>query len=172
MTNQAAPTRPPHAGAPHAAQHLSHCAVLAVEARQLRHGKAALTIAARGEAIDRQEKSSQLVERTGEDGGPLPAGGGIGGSHWKEHKEQAGRSIAARASVACIYTSSTSRLASARISAPTRASAPSRPCASCASSGRPGSAATDASRALNTSLSLSTFTASGDQGNDPPGPSL
>ena len=43
-------------------QHLSHRAVLAIEARQLRHGKAALAFAAGSEAVDRQEEPGQLVD--------------------------------------------------------------------------------------------------------------
>ena len=49
---------------------VSYRAVLAIEARQLRHGKVAPTIAARGEAIDRQEEPGQLMQRS-----PVALGG-------------------------------------------------------------------------------------------------
>jgi hypothetical protein len=54
--------------------HLPDRAVTAVEARQLRHGKAALAIAPGGQAIDRQIEAGQLVQRTGQDGDALSAG--------------------------------------------------------------------------------------------------
>src|SRR6516164_5076102 len=55
------------ARAPHAAQHLAHFAVPAVEARKLRDGKAALAVAPRCEAIDREVEAGQLTQWAGED---------------------------------------------------------------------------------------------------------
>jgi hypothetical protein len=69
------------AGAPHAPQHLAHRALRAIEARQFRHGEGSLGGTAGCQAVDRQVESGQLMERTGEDRGPLSAGGGIGGCH-------------------------------------------------------------------------------------------
>ena len=66
------------AGAAHPAQHLSDRAVPAIEARQVRDGEGALAAALRREAVDRQVEAGQLMERGGEDGDPLAAGGGIG----------------------------------------------------------------------------------------------
>jgi hypothetical protein len=42
---------------------------------------APLTVAPRRQAVDRQIEAGELVQRAGEDGGALSAGGGIGGGH-------------------------------------------------------------------------------------------
>jgi hypothetical protein len=74
-----APATGPRAA--HAAQHLPHRAVPAVEARQLRDGERALAVAPGSEAIDGQVEAGQLMERAGENGDPLATGGGVGGRH-------------------------------------------------------------------------------------------
>jgi hypothetical protein len=67
------------ASTPHAPQYFAHRALRAVEARQFRDGKSSFAGAVGRQAVHRQVEASQLMERTSQDCGPLPTGGGIGG---------------------------------------------------------------------------------------------
>jgi site-specific recombinase XerD len=62
-------------------KHLTHGAVPPVEAGQFRHGEAAFTAAPGRQAVHGQTEPGQVTERAREDGGPLAAGGCVGGGH-------------------------------------------------------------------------------------------
>jgi hypothetical protein len=82
VLSHAATTRPPQQPEYNMRRNnLPHRPIPPVEARQLRHGIRPLPALAGRQTFDRQAEVDQLVQRTGEDRGSLPAGGGIDGDH-------------------------------------------------------------------------------------------
>jgi hypothetical protein len=71
------------------AQHFTHRGIPAVEVSQYGDGEAGLTAAPGSEAINREVETRQLAERAGKDGGPLAAGGCVGGSYHENTERNA-----------------------------------------------------------------------------------
>ena len=69
------------ARAPHAPQDFPDCALTPIEARQLGNGERPLSLTAPSQAVHREIEASEFMQRTGQDGGTLSAGGGVGGGH-------------------------------------------------------------------------------------------
>ena len=69
------------AGAPHPSQHITDRRANAVEACQIRHGEGPFATTAGRQAVNDKTEAGKLRQRAGEYGGPLSAGGGVGGGH-------------------------------------------------------------------------------------------